>query len=286
MQTQTTTKAILVTGASSGIGHAIALYMAQHGFVTFATVRKTADAEKLRQMGIPTLVPICPLDLSKPEEIKQAAQTVREELQRRSIKGLYGVVSNAGGGGIAPIELMDIRQFRTETEARLVGPVALLQELLPLIREAQGRLIWIVTPSLMPIPLVASIHACDFAANCLARTLQIELKPWNIPVVQIRCGGIRTASSEKSTHELSEFIRSLSPEQDALYGDTLRKELNFQTGFDKNRTEPERVAALVHKALSVARPRRRYQIGHMSRIAQFVEYLPQPLIDRLMEARA
>jgi len=82
--------------------------------------------------------------------------------------------------------------MKAEVETRIIGPIALLQEVLPLVRKGGGRILWIQTPSLMPIAFDSSIHACDFASNCLSRTLQQELLPWNIPSIQIRCGGIKT----------------------------------------------------------------------------------------------
>jgi len=135
-QSSESAKAVLVTGCSSGIGRATAVYLARHGFTVFATVRKESDAQALRDLNEPTLVPICPLDFSKPQDIANAAEAVKNELSVRHINGLYGIVNNAGGGGIAPIELMDIAKFRVELEARILGPIALLQASLPLIREA------------------------------------------------------------------------------------------------------------------------------------------------------
>ena len=197
------TRAVLVTGCSSGIGRASAVMLAQQGFIVFASVRKDADADSLRGLNLPTLIPICPLDLAQPESIAAAVETIQAEIAARGINGLYGIVNNAGGGGVAPIELMDLDKFRTELEARLVGPIALLQALLPAIRTAHGRIIWIATPSTIPIPYVGSIHICDFAANCVARTLQIELKRWQIPNVLVRCGGVNTSAPAKSARELA-----------------------------------------------------------------------------------
>jgi NAD(P)-dependent dehydrogenase (short-subunit alcohol dehydrogenase family) len=251
----------------------------------FATVRKGKDEEYLRSLNEPNLIPICPLDLSQSEDIVHAIETIKHELAERHIQGLYAIVNNAGGGEVAPIELMDIGKFRTELETRLLGPVALLQGLLPLVRDAQGRIIWIVTPSLMPIPYVSSIHACDFAVNCLARTLQIELKPWKIPIVQIRCGGVRTAGPDKSGRDLEESFQKWSPDQIKLYGEALKKEQTFLTEFDQKRTEPEKIAEVVHQALVAASPKRRYQIGYMAGVAAGLEYLPQTVVDSIMESR-
>jgi NAD(P)-dependent dehydrogenase (short-subunit alcohol dehydrogenase family) len=277
---------VLITGCSSGIGRTLAIHLAQRGFTVFATVRKQADAENLRSLNEPNLVPTFPLDLAKPEHIPNIYGFVVRELEKRGQKGLYAVINNAGGGSIAPIELMDLEKFRTELLARILGPVALLQHFLPLVRQAGGRVLWIVTPGLIPIPYVASIHACDFAVNCLVRTLNIELKPWNIPNVMIRCGGIQTDAPAKNAAELQEALQILPLERSELYANALQKNQNELANFDISRTPPEAVAKVVFQALCARKPRRRgYQVGYMSGMASFLEGLPQPVVDSLMAMR-
>jgi NAD(P)-dependent dehydrogenase (short-subunit alcohol dehydrogenase family) len=280
-----TTRAVLITGCSTGIGRATAEYLAANGFTVFATVRKAADAESLGQLNQPNLIPVCPLDLSNAEDIANAIVFIKKELEARGIDGLYSVVNNAGGGSVAPIELMEVGKFRTEVETRVLGPVALLQGLLPLIRQAQGRILWIVTPSIIPIPYVSSIHACDYAVNCIARTLQIELKSWNIPSVMIRCGGVRTAAPAKSDRELVQAFDSWPRERFALYEEAMKKEQKELSAFDEKRTDPVEIAGVVHRALVAAKPKRRYQIGYLSGVAAGLEYLPQTWVDRIMEWR-
>jgi NAD(P)-dependent dehydrogenase (short-subunit alcohol dehydrogenase family) len=277
-------KAVLVTGCSSGIGRATAVYLAEQGYTVFATVRKEADAANLRGLNLPTLVPVCPLDLTRPEDIASAVAAVERELSARRLE-LFALVSNAGGGGVAPLELMDVDKFRAEVETRIVAPVALLQAFLPDIRRAHGRVVWIATPSIIPIAYVASIHACDFAVNCLARTLQIELKQWSISSIMVRCGGVKTASAERSVQELEASFAQWPPERFAPYAEALRKEAKELSAFDANRTEPQEIAQVVYKALSVRKPKRRYQVGYLSGLAAALEYLPQTWVDAIMERR-
>ncbi len=276
---------VLVTGCSSGIGRATAVYLAKQGFAVFATVRKAIDADALRQLNIPTLIPVCPLDLSKRDQISAVVEMVQKELTLRGKKGLYALINNAGGGEVAPIELMDLDKFHTELQTRLLGPVALVQAFLPMIREARGRLVWIVTPALMPIPYVSSIHACDFAVNCIARTLELELKPWNIPNIMIRCGGVKTAAPNKNNQELAEAYAQWPKDRVGLYAESLHKTQAEFDDFDKKRTEPDEVAKVVYKALSAKNPKRRYLVAHMARLAAIMEVLPQPAVDWIMAKR-
>ncbi len=278
-------RSVLITGCSSGIGRAAAVHLARKGLTVFAAVRKAADAEKLRGLGIASLVPLCPLDLTRPEHIPAIMETVERELEGRGREGLFALVNNAGGGSVAPIELMDPGRFRAELEARIVGAAALVQAVLPSLRRAGGRILWIMTPAIIPTPYVASIHACDFAVNGLARTLDIELKPWAIPSIMIRCGGIRTEAVSKSDAEFETDLKSWPPEKRALYEPTLRRWSESMAAFNAKRTDPEKVAAVVEKALSSAKPKRRYSIGHMARAAAFLEALPQGWADRILKAR-
>ena len=282
MQDQTMGKSVLITGCSSGIGRQTALHLARKGYTVFATVRKPADADGLRRLNEPDLIPICPLDLTRLEDIPAVMAAVEAGLQRLGQAGLHALINNAGGGGVAPVELMDVELFQRELQTRLVGPVALVQACLPLLRQGAGRLVWIMTPATIPTPYVASIHACDFAANCLARTLEIELKPWGIPSIQIRCGGIKTATGLRTTNEVEEILKHPNG---SLYRVQLEKWSQEMAEFDEKRTDPQQVAETVLTALNATHPRRRYALGHMSGAAALLEALPQPLTDTILKLR-
>jgi NAD(P)-dependent dehydrogenase (short-subunit alcohol dehydrogenase family) len=275
----------LITGCSPGIGRETAVKLAEHGFTVFATVRKEADAENLRNLKILNLVPVCPVDLTNLDPITNAAKMVADELNRRGKKGLYALINNAGGGSPAPVELMALDPFHRELQTRILGSVAMVQAFLPLIRQASGRILWIMTPALIPISYVTSIHACDFALNCVARTLDIELKPWRIPNIMIRCGGIKTPAGLRTTADVGAIFQKEPHERVALYQKALHKWAKDMAKFDERRTEPEKVAQVVLKALSTKRPKRRYSIGYMAKAASFLEALPQSLADGILKLR-
>jgi len=278
-------RGVLITGCSSGIGRATAIKLGERGFTVFATVRKEADAENLRNLKVPNLVPVCPVDLTNLDHITNAAKVVADELDRRGKKGLYALINNAGGGSPAPVEVIGLDQFQRELQTRILGSVAMVQAFLPLIRQAGGRIIWVMTPALIPTPYVASIHACDFALNCIARTLEIELKPWRIPNIMIRCGGIKTPAGLRTTTDVEAVLQKGPPERVALYEKALRRWGKDMAEFDEKRTEPERVAEMVFKALIAEDPKRRYSVGHMARLAVVLELMPQSVADWILKKR-
>ncbi len=276
---------ILITGCSSGIGRHSAVALAGQGFTVFATVRREADAESLRDLNMPGLVPVCPVDLADQEDALQAAAFVGAELARRGKHGLHALINNAGAGRPMPVELLPLAEFHRELRARVLGSVALVQALLPLLRRAGGRIVWIMTPALVPTPYVAGIHACDFAVNCVARTLDIELKPWRIPNIMVRCGGIKTPAGLRTVSDVEAVLRDGPPDRVSLYDGELRKWAKDMAAFDEKRTDAGKVAAVVVRAVMAEKPKRRYSIGHMAKAAAFLESLPQPVADWILKRR-
>jgi NAD(P)-dependent dehydrogenase (short-subunit alcohol dehydrogenase family) len=278
-------RSVLVTGASSGIGYTVAVYLAKQGYTVLATVRRNSDVEMLNKLGFNNLKPLCPLDLTKQEQIYSIANFVKEQITNNEWPSLYAIINIAGGGQIAPIELMNISGFREELEKRLVGPISLLQELLPLLRHTKGKVFWISTPGLFPVPYVADIHAPDFAVNYLARTLNLELRPDGIKNILIRCGGINTPSPKRTENNLIEKLKDCSKERVDIYKDRLVKLEKELKKFAAKRTEPEEVAELIAKVLSKQKTKVRYHVGYMSGLGAFLERLPQSWIDFIMGKR-
>jgi NAD(P)-dependent dehydrogenase (short-subunit alcohol dehydrogenase family) len=285
MMNDTLGKSVLVTGASTGIGNSVAVYLAKKGYNVFATVRKSSDVEKLDALKLTNLRPVYPFDLRLPDQILTAADSIIETTNSNLLPKLYAVINIAGGGQISPIELMNITDYRDELEKRLVGPIILLQKLIPLLRETRGRILWIATPGLFPASFIADIHAADFAINYLARTLNLELLPDRIHNILIRCGGIDTASPERTESKLTQMLELWPEDKSSLYRSRLLKFIIASKKFNAKRTSPEKVAELISKVLETKNPKVRYQIGLMSNLGGFLEMLPQSWVDYIMKKR-
>ena len=124
----------MVTGASSGIGEAIALRLADAGFAVFAGVRREEDAERLRSRGVPPVR----LDVRDAAQVAAAAEEVRGAL---GPAGLVALVNNAGVVVPGALEVVPLELFREQLEVNVIGQLAVIQAFLPLLRETGGRIV-------------------------------------------------------------------------------------------------------------------------------------------------
>src|SRR5919199_3760777 len=129
--------AVVMTGASSGIGEASALLLARAGFHVFAGVRREEDARALAGRATGRLTPLL-LDITDSTQIRSAAETVAERVGGR---GLAGLVNNAGVGVAWPLEVVPLDEFRRQFEVNVFGHLAVTQAFLPLLRAATGRIV-------------------------------------------------------------------------------------------------------------------------------------------------
>ena len=125
--------AVLITGCSTGIGEDAALRLSRAGFLVFATVRKEADADKLKKKGNNMLFPVI-CDVTKEDQIKAAVDTVKKRLAQEDRK-LLGVINNAGFAEFSAAELATPDVFRHQFETNVIGSVAISQAFLPLLRD-------------------------------------------------------------------------------------------------------------------------------------------------------
>lgn len=273
-------KAVVVTGTSSGIGKAIAEHLARReDFLVLGTVRNRRSAAKAAKSGSNSKVLTIPrLDLTQNRQIRIAVKIIRSNLRSSGVHGLYAIVNNAGGGAIAPLELLDMQILEKELKTRIVGAATLVQMLLPEIKIGKGRLLWITTPGPIPLAYKSSVHIPEFAAHGLARTFRIELSPWNIPSIMIACGGIKSNAVGRMDRELLQGLKSLTREQLALYGPALNAVLQRDATIAKEGVDPIAVAKTVEMALDSSKPKSIYKVG-LSKTLSSISALPASKLD-------
>lgn len=274
-----TQPAVLVTGASSGIGLATAQHLAANGYHVFAGTRTDEGRSKIEQLGVSSITPTW-LDVTDPEQAEQAVA----EIAAQTPGGLFALVNNAGIGPPSVVELLDLDELRATLEVNTLAPLRMIQLCLPLLRKGQGRIVNISSMNgAVALPMVGGYSASKFALEALSHTLRVELRPWKIPVTLIRPGQVGTAIFDKAREALQERAEELPPELRNGYGPLFARCAKLNERGARGATPPEKVAAVVLKALRARRPRIHYLVGTDAVWLDIGhDVLPTRLLDRLI----
>jgi NAD(P)-dependent dehydrogenase (short-subunit alcohol dehydrogenase family) len=274
------TGAVVVTGASTGIGRACALRLDQAGYRVFAGVRKQSDANSLKKDASERLTPIT-IDVTKDRSIATAKQKVQRAVGR---DGLVGLVNNAGVGGGGPIEFLPIDQLRHVLDVNLVGQVAVTQAFLPLIRKGRGTIVFMASiGGRIASPFLSPYSASKFGIEAVGEALRREVKPWGIDVVVVEPGSIDTKIWEKGGNQLAEAQKGASREAKRLYGKQMESFGKLIMETASRGIPAEKVADVVVKAIRKRRPRHHYLVGIDAKIgARASAVLPGRTFDRMV----
>jgi NAD(P)-dependent dehydrogenase (short-subunit alcohol dehydrogenase family) len=271
---------VLVTGASTGIGRATALRLDDAGWRVFAGVRREEDAQALRDAGAANLSPLL-LDVTDAAQIAAAAATVAAEPG-----GLSGLVNNAGVAIPSPLETIPIEDFRRQIEVNLSAHVAVTQAMLPAIRDARGRVVFISSiGGRIAFPLTGAYHAAKFGIEAVGDVFRQELRPWGISVSIVEPGSIDTPIWNRG-ERTAEEIGARSPQREALYGKAIKSYRRVVKSTAERGIPPEKVAKTIEHALTARRPRPRYLVGIDAKVqARVRPLIPTRVWDRIV-ARA
>ncbi len=255
--------AVLVTGASSGIGRACALHLAACGFRVFAGVRRESDGRLLDEMGAGAIESVR-LDVTDAAQIADAARAIGQAV---GDAGLAGIVDNAGISVAGMLEFLPIEDLRRQLEVNVIGVVAVTQAMLPLLRRARAkgaraRIVVIGSSSgYLAAPLIGAYNASKFAIEGICDSWRQELAPFGIDVTLIEPGAIDTPIFEASNRDAMDRLSKLSGEAQALYAPlvgAVQRTMSKRVGA----ANPARTVALaVEQALRAERPRTRQRVG-------------------------
>jgi short-subunit dehydrogenase len=250
---------VLVTGAGRGIGLAITEHMSARGWDVYATARSEAALHSLDRL--PNVHPI-PLDITDRSDIAA--------LSARLPAGLNGVVNNAGIIVNGPVEGLSLDDLTSQLDVNVIAQIAVTQAVLPKIREAGGRLVFMSSVSgLITTPGTGAYNASKFAIESLGDALRMELRPWKIPVSLIEPGPIRTDMWGSALDEYDRMTKQLSEAHRQLYASHLAGSRKLLGRMQKLAADPKRVTKAVNHALTSRRPKRRYLLDTLSRTQKF-----------------
>ena len=270
---------VLVTGASTGIGRATALYLEARGFRVFASVRKEKDAAEL-----PGTSPVV-LDVTDADSIRAASDAVSRALGGEALAGL---VNNAGIAVSGPLEFLEMSDIRHQFEVNLFGQVAVTQAFLPLLRRAKrGRIVNMSSISgRITAPLLGPYSMSKFALEAFSDALRRELEPFGLSVSVVEPGVIKTPIWDKGIDSSKERIARMPARALELYGGRIEYLSKRAEEMRASGAPAEKVAKAIHHALVSRRPRTRYLVGTDAKLtAKLAWLLPDRLIDGILRGR-
>lgn len=266
-------QAIVITGASTGIGKATALHLDQLGYRVFAGVRKEADGQALVDEAFGKLTPIL-LDVTDYDSIAAAVRTVTDATSAR----LFGLVNNAGLSLNGPLELVPSPEIKKLIDVNVIGLLSATKAFLPLLRESHGRIVNISSGhGLLAIPDKSAYAASKFAVQAISDALRVELRSFGISVSCLAVGKVDTQVLGKIVSDRDEMIRAADPEIVELYSPLIEffdKEVKDLPGIP-----PLEVGRVVAKALTAAKPKAHSLIGPGARKMKILSRLPIRLRD-------
>ena len=272
-------KDVVVTGVSTGIGHATTKVLLSRGFRVFGSVRKQADADRLQAEFGDGYVPLI-MDISDAEAVHHAAQQVASTIGDRNLAGL---VNNAGIVVSGPLLYMRPSEYRRQLEVNMVSPLVVIQAFAPLLgadktrRGAAGRIVNISsTTAKIVIPLLGAYSSSKAGLEGMSDALRRELMLFGIDLLIIEPGTVNTEMFDKGEQEdLSEF-------KPTEYWEAVQKFRKFIVDEARNHgLTPKRLGEVVHLALTTPRPKARYAVVPQ-RIQNWTlpRLLPARMIDR------
>jgi NAD(P)-dependent dehydrogenase (short-subunit alcohol dehydrogenase family) len=268
-------RTVLITGCSSGIGQATALRLARAGFITYATARNVDALGDLRTAGCRTL----PLDVTDDTSMQTAVAAV--ELEHGS---LFALVNNAGYSQSGALATLPMDKLRAQFETNIFGLVRLTQLVIPGMRRAgAGRIVNISSMGgRLSFPGAGAYHATKHALEALSDVLRFELHAAGISVIVIQPGAIRTGYAERVMREMPvaapETADPFAPFNAAVAAGT-------KSAYEKGplRTlggDADAVARTIETALTAPRPRTRYRVTPSAHLMMTLRSL---LPDRLWD---
>jgi NAD(P)-dependent dehydrogenase (short-subunit alcohol dehydrogenase family) len=272
--------AVLVTGASSGIGFATAVRLARRGTIVFAGIRRQVDGEALLRENSDRIKPML-LDVTDEVSLQRARARIESLREFR----LDALVNNAGIAIAGPLELLPQAELRRQFEVNFFAPLALTQAFLPLLRESGGRIVNVSSiAGKLAVPYLGAYSASKFALEAASDALRLELRPFGVSVSIVEPGDVRTPIWRRSSEAGLRLLEQLPADERAQYEESIRARAGAAQRAERTAIAPERVAFAIERALFARRPRARYLVGVGARLRLGVARLPEALRDPLILA--
>ena len=276
-------KSAVITGASTGIGWATAKLLVDRGFRVFGSVRKQADADRLKGEFGANFTPLV-FDVTDEAAVLAAAREVRDALNGETLSGL---VNNAGIAVAGPVLGVAADDFRRQMDVNVIGPIIATQAFGPLLgvdpqlTGPPGRIVMISSVAgKNGNPLTPAYAASKHAIEGLSESLRRELMLFGIDVIIVAPGPVRTPIWGKGQQDVD-----IAKYQNSPYLPALQKVSAYMQHLDSIGLPPEKIAEVVFDALTLPRPKVRYQVTPDPMRHLITAVLPKRTVDRIIAKR-
>ena len=275
MQRNSSNGWVMVTGGTGGIGKALIARLAARGQNVVATAR---EPDRISTALGPGRVVGVQLDMERPETTSVAAREVARIIGG---SGLSGLVNMAGVIVEGPLETISPAELRRQLEINVVGPFALTQALLPLLKRARGRVVNIGAISAhLTVPFYGPVAASKSALASLNDAMRLEFAQYGVDVILIEPGAMKTEIFSTSRARRDANLRAF-PEQERHYRPAL---IAMDRAFEKaGADDPEVVVNTVIKTLFRRRPKARVVVGKGTGVLLMLSRLPVRARDKLVK---
>src|SRR2546429_8531397 len=272
-------RAVVITGCSTGIGRATAEHLAARGWTVYATARRPEAIHELGSRGCRTLA----LDVCDEAAMRAAVGTIEQA------EGAVGVlVNNAGYGQEGAFEEVPMAEVRRQFETNVFGLTRLTQLVLPgMRRQRWGKIVNLSSMGgRLTLPGGAFYHATKYAVEALSDALRFEVRGFGVDVIVVEPGPIRTRFGDTAIASIGSAARDGSPYAafNALLARRIREAYEGPMGMFA--AEPDRVARVIDKAISARRPRARYPVTAAARVLMALRrWLPDRGFDAFLRTQ-
>ncbi len=275
-------RTVVITGVSTGIGWATAKLLLARGFRVFGSVRKPADAERLRNELGANFTPLL-FDVTDEAAVLAAAREVRAALHGETLAGL---VNNAGIAVAGPVLEIAADEFRRQMEVNVIGPVIATQAFGPLLgaeaslKGPKGRIVMVSSVAgKIGNPLMSAYSASKHAIEGLSEGLRREMMLFGIDVIIIAPGAVKTPIWSKAEEV------DISGYRNSPFFPALERIRKFMLQLGENGLPPEKIAEAIANALTSASPKVRYSITPDPMRHIITAVLPKRTVDRIIAKR-
>jgi NAD(P)-dependent dehydrogenase (short-subunit alcohol dehydrogenase family) len=275
-------QSVVITGASTGIGWATAKLLLDRGFRVFGSVRKQADADRLKAQLGANFTPLL-FDVTDEAAVLASAREVRGALNGQTLAGL---VNNAGIAVAGPVLGLAADEFRRQMDVNVIGPIISTQAFGPLLgsdaslKGPKGRIVMISSVAgKNGTPMMGAYSASKHAIEGLSESLRREMMLFGIEVIIVAPGAVKTPIWSKADEV------DISGYKNSPYFPALERIRKYMTHLGETGLPPDTIAEAIAEALTSAHPKVRYQLTPDPMRHLMTAILPKRRVDKIIAKR-